>query len=506
MSNDYEQTYRQLCEHTRETALFASVQGLLCWDERTMLPQEGGEFRSQQVACLAGHVHRRQTDPRIGEWLAVLSDSPLADEPYGETGATIRKLKRRYEKNTKLPQTLVEELAAAEISGQRAWAEARKNDDYAAFAPELEKIVDLCRRKADAYGYESCRYDALLDDYEPGMKTAKVAVVLERLRNELVPLVAEIAASPRRPDKSILTRRYPVEIQEVFGRQAAAAIGFDFDSGRLDVTDHPFCSEIAPGDCRITTRYDDHFFPGAFFGILHEAGHGIYEQGLRRGHFGLPPGEAVSLGIHESQSRLWENMVGRSPAFWRHWYPAAQAAFPEALGETTVDAFLFAINAVEPSLIRVEADEATYNLHIIVRFELEQALLDGDLSISDLPAAWNDKYEQCLGIRPSSDTNGVLQDIHWSGAAIGYFSTYTLGNLCAAQFFEKAENEIGPLAGQFAEGDYSTLLGWLRERIHHPGSCLPPDKLVERVTGQPLSHEPLMRYLRDKFTPLYDLA
>ena len=297
-----------------------------------------------------------------------------------------------------MPRSLVEELARTAVLGQSAWEQARRENDFAHFQPWLAKTFELKRQQAEALGYKQSPYDALLDDYEPEELTANVGRVLADLREQLVPLVAAIRASGRRPDTSLLSRNYPIDVQESFGKEAAAAIGFDFARGRLDVTAHPFCTTLGPHDCRITTRYDEHFFNAAFFGILHEAGHGIYEQGLPPDRFGMPLGEAVSLGIHESQSRLWENLVGRSRAFWQHFYPAAQKRFPAALGGAGLDAFYFAINDVRPSLIRVEADEATYNLHILIRFEMEQALLSGDLPAADAPAAWNEKYRQYLGI------------------------------------------------------------------------------------------------------------
>jgi carboxypeptidase Taq len=318
-------------------------------------------------------------------------------------------------------------------------------------------------------------------------------------------LVAEIQQSSRRPRTDLLERTFPIEVQDKFGREAAAAIGFDFSRGRLDVTTHPFCTGLGPHDCRITTRFDEHFFSAAFFGILHEAGHGIYEQGLPAEHYGLPLGEAISLGIHESQSRLWENLVGRSRAFWTHFFPLAQQRFPAALSDVKLDEFYFAISDVRPSLVRVEADEATYNLHILVRFELERALLDGDLQASDLPGAWNEKYRQYLGIVPPDNRDGVLQDVHWSAGLIGYFPTYSLGNLYASQFFAQAEAELGNLDGSFARGDFRLLFDWLHDRIHRHGQRYSAAELVQRVTGRPLSAGPLIEHLRAKLGPLYRL-
>jgi carboxypeptidase Taq len=505
MPQNHEKLYEQLCQHARETALLAATESALEWDERTMLPPAAAEFRTEQLTLLAGMIHRRNTEERLGGWLRELADSPLAADPHGADGANIRHLKREYDKQVKLPQSLVEELARVASLGQHAWERAREKNDFPSFAPLLSKMFELKRAEAEALGYPETAYDALLDDYEPEERTSNVRRVLAELRDALIPLVGQITASGRQPDLSILKRRYPPDVQEAFSRRAAEAIGFEFRRGRLDVTSHPFCTGLGPHDCRITTRYDERFFPSAFFSVLHEAGHGIYDQGLPADWYGLPPGEAVSLGIHESQSRMWENLVGRSRAFWQHFFPAAVQAFPEALAGASLDDFYFAVNDVRPSLIRVEADEATYNLHILIRFELEQALLADDLPVADLPQAWNDKYQQYLGIRPDTDAHGVLQDIHWSAGLVGYFPTYSLGNLYAAQFFEQAEKDLGPLAPQFARGHFAPLREWLAANIHRHGKCFTAAELVQNSTGKPLSHGPLMAHLRRKLAPLYGL-
>ncbi|MBP86794.1 MAG: carboxypeptidase M32 [Planctomycetaceae bacterium] len=499
-------TFDKVCEHARETAMLRSVTELLEWDERTKMPPAAGEYRAEQITYLSSKTHQRHTDPQLGAWLNELAETDLAADPNSDAGATIRQMRREYDKLTKVPQRLVEELTRLSVLGQQAWVEARKNDDFAAFSPLLEKIVKLKREQADAVGYEECCYDALLDDYEPGETTKNVTAVLEGLRKDLVPLVAAIAESSKKPDMEILKRTYPIPAQEEFGTQAAKAIGFEFNRGRLDVTHHPFCCGMGPNDTRLTTRYDENFFPSSFFSILHEAGHGIYDQGLRTEQFGLPPGMYLSLGIHESQSRMWENMVGRSETFWQHFFSPAQATFPDALTGVSRDDFYFAINDVRPSLIRVEADEATYNLHIIIRFELEQALINDGLAIADLPDAWNQKYRDYLGIEPPNDADGVLQDVHWSAALIGYFPTYALGNLYSAQFFAQAGQDVGPLDEQFARGQFTPLLDWLREKIHSPGQRYPANDLIANVTGKPLSHQPLIGYLRAKYTPLYNLG
>ncbi len=503
---DHQATYEKLCAHAREVALLHSTQSLLGWDERTKLPPAGGAYRAEQMSYLAGLIHQRETAPEVGEWLAELADSSLAVDAHSDSGADIVNLRHDYDRKVKLPQSLVEELARLSVLGQQLWVEARKANDFPRFQPLLERMVELKRQEAAAVGYDDVPYDALLDEYEPGAKTKEVERVLAGLRDQLVPLVAEIAASRRRPKLDALKRPFPVALQEKLGRQAVEAFGYDFTAGRLDVTDHPFCTTLGPRDVRLTTRYDPQFLPGSFFSTLHEAGHGMYEQGLPADRYGLPTGQAVSLGIHESQSRMWENLVGRSRAFWEHFYPLTQAAAPEAFADVPLDEFYFAINDVRPSLIRTESDEATYNLHILVRFELEQALVLDDLRVADLPSAWREKYRSYLGIEPPNDADGVLQDVHWSSGAIGYFPTYSLGNLYAAQLFEQAAETLGELSAMFRRGEFRPLLEWLREHIHSQGRRYPAAELARRTTGKPLSHDALMRHLRGKFAPLYELA
>jgi carboxypeptidase Taq len=503
MSQNYQQLFDDVCNHARRTTMLASISALLEWDERVYLPSAGGEYRAEQCTYLAGMMHERWIDPKFGDSLAALTDSPLTSDPVSDSAVVIRRLKRQRDKKVKLPQSLVEELARTAVLGQHTWQEARQRNDFAMFRPLLEKTIDLKKQQAEALGYADCPYDALLDEFEPDERTANVRRVLADLRQQLVPLVAAIGASSRRPNREILKQPYPVDRQAAFGRQAATAIGFDFNAGRLDVTAHPFCTTLGPHDCRITTRYHEDFFPAAFFGTLHESGHAIYDQGLPSEKFGLPTAEAVSYGIHESQSRMWENLVGRSQSFWRHFYPEAQKNFPQALGNVSFDGFYFAINDARPSLIRIEADEATYNLHILIRFELEQDLLDGKLAASDAADAWRAKYQQYLGVSSPTDADGVLQDVHWSAGLFGYFPSYSLGNLYAAQFFEQARKDVGDLDAMFARGDFQPLRAWLREKIHCHGQRYTAAELIQRVTGLPLSHEPLMRHLRGKFGSLY---
>lgn len=501
-----QETYQAVCDQYRQIALLKSSLALLEWDQHTKLPSSANAYRSEQITYLSGIIHRQSTATELGDQLQQLVESELASDPNAETTLTIQELKKQFDRTTKLPVDLVEALAKACSVGQTRWVEARSNDDYGHFEPQLDEILSLKKQQADAIGYSDCRYDALLDEYEPGAKSADVARVLKELCDELVPLVNAIGESSHHPDTGILKRTFPVEEQKRFGRIVSAAIGFDYQRGRLDITHHPFCTEMGPHDCRITTRYDEQFFNTSFFGTLHEAGHGIYEQGLREDQYGLPLGSYCSLGIHESQSRLWENLVGRSASFWRHFYPQAQKHFPSALDGVKEVEFYRAVNAVAPSLIRVEADEATYNLHIIIRFELELALMNDELSTGDLPDAWNQKYESYLGIRPPSAKDGVLQDVHWSAGLIGYFPTYSLGNLYASQLFEAANAQLGSLESMFAEGEFEPLKTWLNQNVHHVGKGLAGPELGQQVTGQSLSHDALARHLKNKYEAIFQLS
>jgi carboxypeptidase Taq len=502
---DPRHAYDELIRRVKEARLLESCGAVLGWDERTYMPREGSAHRSEQMALLASMTHQLLTAPEIGRLLGEVEGSAQVRDPDGDEAANVREIRRAYDRAVKLPRELVEELARTTTRAQQVWQEARAANDFPAFRPWLEKIVKLKRQEAQAVGYKESPYDALLDEYEPGATTAEVTRTFAELRAELVPLVAAITGSGRKAPTDVLEREYPIGRQEIFGQAAAAAIGFDFNAGRLDVTTHPFCSGVGPGDCRLTTRYNARRFNDGFFGILHEAGHGIYEQGLPAQHFGTPLGSACSLGIHESQSRLWENQVGRGGPFWDHFFPRARQTFPAALGDVGADRFLFAVNDVRPSFIRVEADEVTYNMHIILRFELEQALIGGELQPADVPQAWNEKFRQSFALVPPSDALGCLQDIHWSMGGLGYFPTYTLGNLYAAQFMEQARGDLGDLDGDFRRGEFGRLKGWLNEKIHRQGQRYRPAELCRRVTGKPLSPRPLVEYLRKKFAPLYGL-
>lgn len=497
--------YSRLIARIKDASLLGSCGAILGWDERTHMPQMGSALRGEQMALLARLTHEMSIAPQVGEALAIVEGSDLVRDREGDAAVNAREIRRSYDRAVKLPKELVEELARVTTRAQQAWQEARQANDFPSFRPWLEKVVKLKREEAQAVGYKKHPYDALLDEFEPGATAAEIKQVFAGLTAELVPLIAAIGQSTHKPQSEILKRDYPTDLQKVFGTAAAAAIGFDFTSGRLDKTTHPFCSGIGPGDCRITTRFNPRFFNESFFGILHEAGHGIYEQGLDPEHFGTPLGGYCSLGIHESQSRLWENQVGRGRPFWEHFFPRARQVFLDSLNNVSLDDFYFAINESRPSLIRVEADEATYNLHIVLRFELELDLLSGDLLPSDVPGAWNEKFQKMFELTPPDDRQGCLQDIHWSMGGLGYFPTYTLGNLYAAQFMAQAKRDLAGLDDDFRRGEFSRLKAWLNEKIHRSGRRFRANDLCKQVTGEALGHRALVHYLRDKYSALYSL-
>jgi carboxypeptidase Taq len=500
-----EAAYDELIRRSREETLLASCSELLAWDEETYLPRSGVGHRAEQLALLAGLLHERAIDPRVGELLADVESSQLVAEPDSDAAANVREWRRAYERSVRLPRTLVEQTMRVTSFAQQEWTAARESADFTRFRPWLEKVVALKRREADCLGYADYPYDALLEEYEPGARTADLAALFAALRDELLPLANALTYARRRPDTSFLHGEYPPDRQHVLNEMAAAALGFDFDAGRLDTTAHPFFAPVGPGDCRIATRYRPRCFSDAFFATLHETGHALYEQGLPAEHYGTPLGAATSLAVHESQARLWENTVGRSRAFWDHFFPVARQVFPAVFGDVKPADFYFAVNNVEATFIRVTADEVTYNLHVLIRFELERALVSGELAPADIPTAWNEAYRRHLGITPADDADGCLQDGHWSAGLVGYFPTYTLGNLYAAQLFAKASEEVNGLDAAFARGDFSGLLGWLRDRLHRHGGRYPAARLLERVTGTSPDHRPLVRALWRKYGELYGL-
>jgi len=501
--------YDNLRALARDSAVLGAVEALLNWDQETYMPPAAAGCRAEQASALAGITHQKRTDPRIGELLAACeADASVTGDPASPAAANLRELRRTYDKRTKLPTSLVAELARVGSQAQEAWKHAREANDFPAFAPWLTKMLDLSKQKAACYGVPTGGelYDALLDDYEPGGRAAAIEAVFTPLGERLSGLIRELLENGKAPSAAPLGCKIDPARQNAFGNFVIGALGFDRQAGRLDVTTHPFCSGIAPGDTRLTTRYRDEKFTDALYGTMHECGHGLYEQGLPKAdHFGEPLGDAISLGIHESQSRMWENFVGRSREFWQWALPHAQKMMGSGLEGFGVDELYSATNLVQRSYIRVEADEATYNLHVMLRFGIERAMVRGDLAVADLPGVWNERFEKLLGVSVPDDRRGCLQDVHWSFGLLGYFPTYTLGNLYAAQFWERINTDIPDLAAQLARGEFAGLLTWLRTHIHEHGQRYRAGELCERITGAPLSPDPLMRHLEGKLRPVYGL-
>lgn len=474
----------------RERALVASSAAVIGWDQETYLPDDGHAWRADQLAWLSEKAHDLGTSQTWGDALAAAEDE-------GAAPALLAALRREFDRATKLPGELVAREAQASSLGKQAWAEARKNSDFAAFAPHLDTLLAIAREKAERWGYQAEAYDALLDTYERGATAAGIATLFDALQPRLRDLAAAAVEGSNNRSAKLPAGPYPIAAQQAFNTEVAASLGFEFKAGRIDTTAHPFCTTLGPRDVRLTTRYDEGDFTSSLFGVMHEAGHGLYEQGLPDAEFGLPSGDAASLGIHESQSRLWENHIGRSRPFWEKWLPVAAKHFPQ-LAAISLDDFLAAIHRADFSFIRVEADEATYDLHILLRFGIERRLVSGELAVKDVPAAWNDSFRDLFGMTPPDDARGCLQDIHWSMGGLGYFPTYTLGNLNAAQLFAAA-NSRPEIAAAVSKADYAPLLDWLRENVHRKGAVPNPAEIVTAATGSPPSPEAHLGHLAARY-------
>ncbi len=472
---------------------------LLSWDQQVYLPEGASEARGQQLASLGSISHEMLTSSKMKDYLSQLAKENFKED--SDEATILARAAKSFERATKLPSDFIEAFTKQRAKASNAWVKARASNDFKAFEPELRKIIEMTRQEADFLGFDEHPYDALHDEYEMGSTAAQLKPMFAELRDESVKLLDKLKAGTA-PDDSIIHSHFDLNTQREVAEAIAKKLGFDFNHGRLDPTVHPFAQDISKYDVRITTRYFEDFFNPAFFGTMHEAGHAMYEQGIADKYYRTPLGAAISLGIHESQSRLFENLVGRSYEFWQGYYADLQAAFPH-LKSTSLDTFYGAINKVEPSLIRVEADEVTYNLHILIRFELELALLEASLDVADLPEAWNEKYQAYLGITPPNDAEGCLQDVHWSEALIGYFPTYTLGNLASVQLFEAAQKAHPTIKDDMRSGDFSKLLGWLRENIHSHGSRYTPHELITKATGEALSAKAYVAYLDKKFSSIY---
>ena len=489
----------------RLTALWCDVADLertaavLEWDQLVNMPPGGAAARGEQFATVRRLAHERLTAPAVPEALAAAEAQGDLDEAQR---AYVRVARRVYDREANVPADLVQDMAKASTEGYFAWVQARQSRSFAAFAPQLARLLKLARRYADAVGHGGQPYDALLGVHEPGMVTSRVAEVFTALRTGLLPLIGAIAEQPPL-SRALFEQPLDEAGQWRAGERAITEFGYDWRRGRQDRSVHPFSTSFSPGDCRITTRLDPGDFGVGFFATLHEAGHAMYEQGLPEAWARGPLGQASSTGVHESQSRLWENYVGRSRPFWSHFLPVVAECLPGAFAHADPEAMYRAANVVRPGLIRVEADEVTYNLHVALRFELELGLLSGDLPLDHLPAAWNDGMAATLGVRPATDLEGCLQDVHWSGGSFGYFPSYTLGNVLAAQWMETAARAVGDLPAQIGRGEFAPLLEWLRQNIHGRGAALPPDELVLAITGGPIDTAPYLEYIRTKYGELY---
>jgi len=487
-----------------EAADLGRAAALLEWDQQVNMPEGGARSRSQQMALLRRLAHERFTADEIGHLLDDLEPYAEQLDPDSDDARLLKVTRREYTKRIKVPASLVSEFSEVTSRAHQAWSEARATDDFARFRPHLERIVELRQQYASLFAPFDHIYDPLLDDFEPGLKTAEVQAIFEQLRPQQVELIRAIAERPQ-VDDSFLHQAFDEQKQWDFGVEVITRIGYDWKHGRQDKSAHPFTTGFGNDDVRITTRIDPHFFSAAFFATLHECGHALYEQGIADAIQRGPLGGGASLAFHESQSRTWENLVGRSLPFWEHFYPRLQEIFPAQLGNVSLAAFYKGINKVEPSLIRVEADEATYNLHIMLRLEIEIGLMDGTLQVKDLPEIWNSRMQEYLGVAPPDDASGVLQDVHWSGGMIGYFSTYALGNILSAQLWEKIMEDIPDVYEQIRRGEFAALLGWMREHLHRHGAKYEPPELIQRITGSPMDAAPYMRYLKRKFGEIYGL-
>lgn len=478
---------------------------VLDWDQQTYMPPGGAQGRAEQRATLATLSHQLFTAEETGTLLDAAVREIGGDSADTDAAALLRVARRDYERAVKLPADLVAQMTRTRALAQEVWTRARPANDFASFAPWLQKTIDLTRSAAACWGYQDRLYDALLEQYEPGATTAQVAAMFGELKPGLVSLAKTIVERGAPIDDALLHRDYDVARQRDLSERLVRAIGYDFTRGRQDTAAHPFCTSFSPDDVRITTRFDPRFIAQALLASVHEAGHGMYEQGCPAALERTPLCGGASMGVHESQSRLWENLVGRSQAFWQHFFPVLKESFPAQLADTDAERFWRALCKVTPSSIRVEADEVTYNLHIMLRFELENDLLEGRLTVADAPLAWNARMAEYLGLTPPDDTHGILQDIHWSLGIMGYFPTYSIGNLLAAQLWEKINADIPELPAQIGRGEFAPLLGWLRDRIHRHGRKYLPGDLIERATGAPLQSHSYLRYLTAKYSELYRL-
>jgi carboxypeptidase Taq len=492
-------------ELTGQIKQYEEILGLVYWDMRTGAPRKGIELRSEAVGALSAETFKLSTSAEMGELLERLKEPEQMASLNEIDRRLVEETSKDYDRNRRIPPEMYREYVVLTSQSESAWEEAKKNNDFAGFVPYLEKIIAFNRQFIELWGVKSTPYDTLLDMYEPGLTTVELDRLFGELRARLIPLAEQIANSENKPNTSFLEGTFDKEAQKKFSKLILKDMGYDFDAGRLDESVHPFATGLSPGDVRITTRYLPHDITSALFGTIHEGGHALYEQNIQAELAGTTLCTGTSMGIHESQSRLWENMIGRSLGFWQRYFPDLQAHFPGQLDGVTAEQFYRGINVVEPSLIRIEADELTYNLHIMIRYEIEKMLFNDNLNPRDLPEIWNNKYKEALGITPPNDAEGVLQDVHWSGGAFGYFPSYSLGNMYGAQMMDVARRKLPELDRQVAAGQLFPLKEWLTEQVYQYGKLLKPAEIIERISGKPLQSSYLCDYLENKYREIYRL-
>lgn len=501
MNEAYQSKLNEFKEYVKNIEYLGSASATLYWDTRVNIPKKGLAQRGDLLGYLAAEQYKLQTAPAVKEYLDYFSSQPASDDI---TAGMVRIIKREYDRTMKIPEAEYREYTVATAAAEGAWEEARAKSDFSIFKPHLQKLIDFNRKFIGYWGYQGTPYDTLLGYYEPGATVESVNKAFSQLRDAIVALLDKINKSHVKPDDSVFKKHFPAAEQEGFSRYILDKMGFDFEAGRLDVSTHPFTINFNNNDVRITTRYLENEFRSAMFGCIHEGGHAIYEQDIPGSLFGTMLDRGISMGVHESQSRFYENIVGRSRAFWTYFLPEAQKRFPQ-FGGVSLDAFYRGINTVTPSLIRVEADELTYSLHVIIRYEIEQQIFNENIAVDELPALWNRKYKEYLGIEPKNDAEGVLQDMHWSGGSFGYFPSYALGNLYSAQFLNAMKKDLPDFDARIESGDFAAIHEWLKNNIHVHGSIYDPGDLVKRVTGEPLSARYFIDYLNQKYGALYEL-
>lgn len=496
-------TFNRLLQTAKTVSDLSSASAVLGWDQETYMPDGAAEERAEQLSTLQALIHQMMTSDEIGTLIDQLGSNGSESELEDWQRATLREVIRNREQAVKLPEAFVREMSKVTSLAQQSWKRGRMAADFSIFRDDLAKIIDLKRRHADYIGFAENPYDALIDLYEPGMTAAQLRPVFDRLKAGTVRLLDKINASQNPVSDDILFTQFAAEKQVAFAKDTIKQIGFNFTDGRVDLSAHPFCTSFGIRDVRLTTRVYEDDLRSCLFGLIHEAGHGMYEQGIDRQYTRTPLAEGTSMGIHESQSLFWENMIGRSPEFWRWAYPALQSTFPDRLSAVSAEEFFRIVNVMKPSMIRVEADELTYNLHIILRFEIEDDLINGRLEVDRIPEVWNAKMEEYLGIVPENDAEGCLQDVHWSFGGQGYFPSYSLGKLYAAMFQRVMLKDIPDYYGQIERGEFGEILGWLRTHIHRWGKAKSPSELTMEICGEPLSESAFLEYIEGKIDRVY---